>query len=482
MDYVSSYDPYAAALEPRDPSETADWVTFWILIVPQLAMAIGVIALHLPPVLLLVLCAPTFLTALLNPFVGIAMLFAILIFDDIITFSGGFTLSKGIGIAVVLGFGLRGKAMGHSFLPVELISRITLGLACLMALSTLWALSPIKTALNSVTALLFAGLVMVGVQLIDKRHKLEIVLTGLMFSSAAAGMMLALNVGGLTGLSGGSAERVVIGESNSNFTGMILTLGALGAVALLFNSNRKFIKMIAPFAIFLMFVGILKGKSRGAIVAIGFSLPAGILMGMRASIGTRIAIIVSSVLGGVVAVFLGGALGFYSLNTIFSRWNTGVSGLTTSRSYIWETGLLLWLDSPQSMLIGNGHAMFSFAYTEEAGQATRLKGHLGRDAHNQWLKTLGELGLVGAIVLAALAIALIIVARRTAPGYALLAWGIIALLLVGSLKGSLDSQKLSWYMLMLCGACGVLFPKQPHHDNDDPLLEEYWRVQQQQYA
>jgi O-antigen ligase len=172
-------------------------------------------------------------------------------------------------------------------------------------------------------------------------------------------------------------------------------------------------------------------------------------------------------------VAIAGATGLIPLDTIFSRWEGGLHGLTRSRSKIHEVGLEMWTESVKTMAIGAGHATFALTYTEQAGRSQDLGAGLGRDAHNQWVKSLGELGAVGFVLIAALMVAMLYVAARSAPGYAMVSWGVIGMLAIASMSASLDYHKITWYSIILVASIARVTPKAPRAVREDPILAEY---------
>lgn len=454
-----------------------EWKTFWLLIVPQILIACAALAVGVPGVVLLLVCVPVLVACLVNPFIGVAALFAILVFDDMLAVVESiFSLSKAIGIFVLLGFLFRGKHSGYSLFPIEPVSIAAFAFVTLMMLSAAWSPFALKALTGALPTMLLAGLVIIGSQVIDRRHRIEIVLAALFLSGASAAALLDFGIVGFAEESGGGQERTSLGGANSNLTGRILVVATVAGVTLLMNSRRRLLKWLVPFGAFLMFVAILKTKSRGALVELGSALFLCTVVGMRARMGQKLAVVIVATVTSVGSVTVAGATGLIPLDTIFSRWEGGLEGLTRSRSKIHEVGLDLWTESVRNLVVGAGHATFALSYTEQAGRAQDFRAGLGRDAHNQWVKTLGELGAAGFVMLASLVTALVFVAYRTAPGYAMISWGAVGMLAVASMSASLDTQKISWYSLILVAAAARITPKARAAAREDPILAEYDRL------
>lgn len=473
---------YAYGADPLDVDaqcarqETVEWRLFWILAVPQILLSGAVLAAGVPGLLLPVACLPLLIASVVNPFLGIATLFSVVVFDDMLAVYGtSFTLSKTIAVFVFIGFLIRGRGAGYNLFPVEPISIAGTCLVCLMVISSAWSLFPIKSLASALTPVLLCGLTIIGSQVVDRRHRIDIVLAGMMLSGAVAGALLALDVGGVTTLVGGD-ERASLGGANSNQTGRILVVSSVATLGFLFYGKHRILKPLAPVALFLMLIAILRTKSRGALIEYGVSNTFAVLLGLRARMGQKLALLIVAGCMAVGSFMAGGLLGMIDTETVFSRWRGGVEGLTHSRANIHEVGIELWASSVKNMAIGAGYATFSLAYTEQAGRSQELRSGVGRDAHNQWVKTLGELGVVGIAFLLFLVGALIYVTIRTAPGFAVVSWGIVGMFIVASMSASLDYVKISWYSLMLVGAIGRCLPKIRSSRSSDPILAEYYAI------
>ena len=118
-------------------------------------------------------------------------------------------------------------------------------------------------------------------------------------------------------------------------------------------------------------------------------------------------------------------------------------------------------------------------FISQARQALRSDGLLaiiGMDPHNTWLKMLCEIGVAGIAVMIWIVIALVLSARQTAPGYAFVSWGLVALLGVAVMSASLVYHKFVWYFMMLVAAAPRVFPREPEPRSDDALLADHRRI------
>lgn len=456
-------------------AQSREWLLFWILVVPQIGVAGATLAVGLPGLVLPVACLPVLAAAVVNPFVGLAALFAILPFDDLLgVYETRFTLSKTIAVFTLVGFVIRAGRSGYSLLPVERVSRAAAAFAVLMALSSVWSQFPLPSLVGAISVVLLAGLTLIGVQLIDSRRRLEIVLTGLLISGSVVGLMLAFRVGGVTYAYGGE-ERMFLGRANPNQTGRVLVLASAAGLALLLYSRSNLLKLFtlagAPF----MFVGILLTKSRSSAMCYLCAGFLGILLGVKARIGTKL-VVITVLVGLLAATFIAaGAGGLIDTQKIFSRWGS-FSGAMATRTYIFETGLGIWTDSIKNMVLGIGYGVFDVAYTQEAGREQRFRSGLGRDPHNTWVKTLSETGVLGLALLVWVGISLVTATARAAPGYALVSWAGLAILMIGGLDATLTTHKYTWYSMILVGAIARVWPREAKIWGEDPLLAEYRRV------
>jgi len=453
-----------------------DWLLFWLLVVPQLI--VGGLCMHAGASrwVLLGAFSPILVASILNPFLGVAALFALLPMDELfVVTETTFTLAKVTAIFVVIGYLARAGRGRYSLLPTDPVTKASTAFGMLLLFSAVWSWAPLATLIWAVTPVLLMGITLIAVQLIDSRHRLEICLTALMLAGLVAGLLLTFKVVGVAEIDPGSEERVALGKANPNHTGRILALVSVAAVALLLYGRRYFIKLFTLGALPFAFVGVLMTKSKSASVCYVAAGIVATLMGLRARVVTRVLFLglLASAMFGVFAV--AAASKVIDPEKIFSRWSR-LSATITTRSYIAVTGIGVWKSSVKNMVLGTGYGLFSYAYTEEAGRSIRLRGHLGMDPHNTWVKTLSETGVAGIGVLVWLTLAMLLAAWRTAPGYAFVSWGVLGILGVASLDTSLTYHKFTWYSIALVGATARVFPRVREEEAAEPLLVDYHRV------
>jgi O-antigen ligase len=321
------------------------------------------------------------------PIVSTFGLFAFLVpFDAVAAVSGGVTITllAGLGAGAVLL--TAGIIEGRLVRPPS--AALWFGLYVVWAvLSAAWAINPGMTLGSLRTLLSLYVLYLVAVSIRPSRKEFYLVCL-----LVVAGGIVAASAGYLFGLEepvrGAAARgRLVMGEQggNPNTLGGVLILPlvlAVGGVVALRNPVQKF---LATVAVGVIGLGVYITMSRGALLAIALAMLVFVYRNrIRWQVLVPIAILV------VVAIALP--------DVFFARAAKVVSGEDTtgaSRTQIWSAG---WAALEHVGVIGAGFSNYTeiYRFLDAYSPGVWAKG-----AHNSYLETWVELGIVGLVLMLA---------------------------------------------------------------------------------
>ena len=308
--------------------------------------------------------------------------------EEAVVIEGFGTLSRYMEILFIVAYGL--PRLGR--LTLSAVPLAAWGYLAWAALSLSWAVDPAATLLDlPVLALLFTMAALVASVVTERPSIVRPLLTAYTISAAVTAVI------GLVEFVQGTLvaeDRVaaIQGQDPAHYAALLLPALVFSAYELV---HGRQIFLFAPIA-FLCTAGIIVSGTRGAWVAA--IVVAAFYVFPRLDLLRRIVAI--AIISGLLALTVQlpgvGAL-------IADRTSTAISSGGAGRTDIWTVGLVIYESAP---VTGVGFADFSAAYTPERIRETDVEiiapwRPAFRDPHNLIIGTLGELGTVGLIVLAA---------------------------------------------------------------------------------
>ena len=363
--------------------KTTPWMLLWIG-----AVVIGVVAGEAKWFYLIAIAA--FPLAALWPVPTALGMFAVLVpFDAIAIVGGGesgTTLTWFVGVAAALVLFLAGLASGRiHFPPRATVWWSLFVLWC--AVTCLWAIDPAVALRRMPTAGALLALYLLSASLrLTSNERLWIVRLSVLGGCLAAAYITREFYQGISfGSDSGPAARasLVLGDQEADPNGMAagLLLPISLAMALFFLSQKWIGKAMAMLAVSLMGFCLFLTMSRGGALA---------LVVIAAVYLRRL-----NKWRALVPVALLPLLLVFVPETFFHRFGQAAATGGAGRIPIWIAGLEML---KHYWLLGAGINNFSVAYSSYAGFAPVFKGY-GRAAHNIYLGTWVELGMVGIALL-----------------------------------------------------------------------------------
>lgn len=447
----------SAAWSEADPEANRDafqpGVFVFVVLQMGLLMSVGLSGSR-SPVVLAGAVTPLLVVSLFQPFVGLCMMFAVVLYEDLFILVGGvLTLTKLLAFFTGIGFLFRCQRQEHSVVPPEAITRLGIAFALLCMISAFWAPNPLISFKNAMTPALLSICLLMASQLINTRARLRTVLMCVTLACVVGGSMMLIYPDVGTGYV--ASGRASIGETNVNKMASLLVLGLLAATHLALTTRSWLVRLGLIAAIVVILVAILATKSRTGFGALILGFAAGGVLGLRGGISQRLALFAF-----VVLVSAGGYLLISSTNIMgegtFSRWKHFDRG-TDTRTYIWRVAYQVWLANPA---VGVGYGGFSAGYTDVAHEQNRYQTGLGRDPHNTLLKVVCELGPLGLFVFLSIFTALGIYCFKVRPGPdANLVFALVTAMSIMSLASSMMTVKFFWYTMAIVVAMAITIPK-----------------------
>jgi O-antigen ligase len=368
------------------PGRPAWWIPFAIAL---LALGAGAAACFTSPALAVAaLALPAAPLLFLAPDLAILGLIAVLPFDALTSLddAGALALTRLLGIAVLGGWVLHAVANPWRRVRLGRPGLLLLAYVTFATVSIGWASDTdvTMTALRTL-AQLFLLYVMAANVLDDWRRIARALDVLLLATTVLAVIVLAEAAGGV----GRAVLRYGDYEVNPNF--MAAQLAVPAAAALAFRARHASLgwwRLVAVVPIVLALIGT---GSRGGALAFGAGLLT-LAIG-RPRLGARALAAL-----GVVALLLPAMLPDNTLHVLRHRWEMAEDDRLSGRLDIWRVGLAMIADRP---LQGTGFAGFKDAFYEYMLQTpvdpkfALLHSRGNRVAHNIYLSTVAELGLVG---------------------------------------------------------------------------------------
>ncbi len=320
-----------------------------------------------------------FLCVVHAPF-SLIVLYFFLPVEGAIQISPYFTISKGVGIIVLLSFIPR--AIGRPLiLPPPIKFVFLLGIWAIMSL--VWAASPIYTATGLIGLTLNIGLMVILVNTIQDKAHFNLILLSLFMGAIVASSLVTF---GHVSYANNQEDmgRVVLSEgTNPNILAAAILFGLLSGFYLFLHwSWFRRIFLLAAFPI--MLFAILQTQSRTVLITTVVAPIVGFAMSLR---GSKKIHHILGILGVCVVAYL---LYYVILNTSIlsndarDRFLASGNNLQASgRTEMWMRGVRFFLSSP---ILGSGWRNFAV----RAGLHSSVSS-----AHNNMIAMAVELGIVG---------------------------------------------------------------------------------------
>jgi O-antigen ligase len=278
------------------------------------------------------------------------------------------------------------------------------------ALSLLWAENSLVGSETFVEWLIAGGVFLViATTVLDARHARWIALAFVAGGVASVAIGIA-SAGGLHGVEEAglysSEGRLTGGSTDPNYLGAGLIASAVLAVALFASSRRLLLRWAMGGSVVILVAGIVASESRGAILS-GVVAAVAALFIFRRQRGTLITVLVAI---GVIGLL------WFGLDPGALQRITHVSGTGTGRTDLWTVA---WRIGRSHPLVGVGLGNFIIQephYVLRPGALSDVlliveQPHV---AHNMYLQTFAELGIIGFVLLLGVVASLVVYGLRAA--------------------------------------------------------------------
>ena len=361
-------------------------------------------------------------------------LFAFVVFiplEDFLRFGDLGTVTKVAGALFAVAYGVpRLSRLRWRAMPLA-----GWGYAFWATLSMAWAIDPEPAWLALTTLLQMFAVTVLIADVVAARPALVRPMLWAYSASAALISVLAIAAYAMNGLSLGDRVAAVQDQNVAQFAAILLP-------ALIFTTYEALkgrLVVISASVAFLSSIAIILSGTRGVWLALVVVFAAFILPAMRPV--QRVAACVFAVLILAVAFQLPSVA-----NLITSRTEIAVETGGAGRTDIWAVGLVIIETSP---VVGVGYGDFPAGFTHEAIFDSTIGplAHpgLGRGRHSIVVGTLGELGIVGLLLLVAFLVPLV-VRRGHGPEAAAVQAALVGLLVSALFLDELGRKQL-WLMI-----------------------------------
>ena len=320
-----------------------------------------------------------------TPF-GLFILLTLLALENAIVLSPSFTVSKVMGIVILISFVLRLISRKLVFpLAIKLIFLVGLW-SCL---SWLWSLDPESSGIILTTYILYIGFCPIFVNTIRDYKSLQVLLAGFIIGALITSCMLMLGQVAYETSSSERMGRAALAEGGSVIVlGRAITLGFLSA-CLVFFSRNKFLKKIIAAILFLFFVVLVtKTQSRAPLIASIIAPVLSILLCTQSKQRLKTFFLGAFILF-IAFVSLKLVLKTDLMNIEAKERFAGMGLEESGRIGLWKQALGAFKKRP---LHGYGLANSNLSLEENKGVSP----------HNTFIAILVDLGLVGFILYAAI--------------------------------------------------------------------------------
>jgi len=169
---------------------------------------------------------------------------------------------------------------------------------------------------------------------------------------------------------------------NPNLLGFSLLIPISVCAEMMFNQNKKIIKIFIAIVLALMLLAIILTGSRGSMLGV-----VAIFIVYFLSIKKKLSFVTIVIIVGIILLP-------FIPDFFIERWETSIETGGSGRTSIWYAGLMV---VKKYWLLGAGLNNFPLAFNEFADYATATIYRF-RDPHNTYMGILGELGIIGFIL------------------------------------------------------------------------------------
>jgi O-antigen ligase len=380
-----------------------DWTRWtWPLALALVAMPVGVLAGYKPELAILFAFALAFLLIVFADLANGVVLFTLIIFFETIP-GASVSLTKVAGALLALAWlatlATRADARADFLRVHPVITAILVSLLAWAGLSATWSEHP-GAALDAVFRLsLNAVLFLVVFTAIRTPRDAVRVFAAFVIGAALAAFFAVLT--GTGPVAYGQAARITGGSENANELASTLVAALALALGLLFAAKRSpILRLCAAGGAAIALTGIVLTVSRSGLVALGIAAIAAIVFAGR----WRPRVIVIS-----VGVALSAVLYFATIAPQSSRERITELKGGTGREDIWTVAWRMFEAHPARGVGAGNFSTSSIHYLLAPGALTRSDFIVDtqKAAHNVYLETLAELGVVGLALLAALIVSML---------------------------------------------------------------------------
>jgi len=375
-----------------------------------------------------------FILSMINTTFALFVLYMMLALDNAVRLHPSFTVSKVMGIVVLISF------LTHLY-RYKLIFPNSLKYLYLFMVwafvSLLWSRLPLFGFITWVSIVLNLGMMFILVSVVRDEKTLFLVISGFIFGAFATSMMVV--TGSVVQKTGAAAElgRVALSEeTNAISLASSIVVGFLVVVYSFFREGR-YKKIGGILVLLLFFVTLVKTQSRMPL-AVAFCVPVVSLI-ICASKGKRSKYLFGSMLLAITLVSISMIMWYSSMISDKAKDRVFSDTFSTSgRLYMWGRGFDLFMQRPF-----HGWGLHHFP--------VEVSGGIGvSSAHNNAIAILVELGIVGMVLSVAIYVGVISQAVRIKKPS--LRWLAIAMILYTLLTGFTVTtyiKKHFWYALSI---------------------------------
>jgi O-antigen ligase len=380
-----------------------DWTRWtWPLALALLAAPVGVLAGYKPELAIVFAFGLAFLLIVFANLANGVVLFTLIIFFETIP-GASVSLTKVAGTLLALAWlatlATRADARADFLRVHPVITSILVTWLAWAALSATWSEHP-GAAVDAVFRLsLNAILFLVVFTAIRTDRDITRVLAAFVIGATAAALVAVLT--GTGPVAYGQAARISGGSENANELASTLVASLALALGLLFAAKRSpILRLCAAGGAAIALTGIVLTVSRSGLVSLGIAALAAIVFAGR----WRPRVIIIS-----VGVALSAVLYFATIAPESSRERITELKGGTGREDIWTVAWRMFEAHPARGVGAGNFSTSSIHYLLEPGALTRSDFIVDTQkvAHNAYLETLAELGVVGLGLLLALIVSLL---------------------------------------------------------------------------
>jgi O-antigen ligase len=377
-------------------------------------------------------CAAVLLCLFHTPF-GLFILFTLLAIENAIVLNPYFTISKVMGLVVLVGFILH---MFHA--PVRLTKELKLmiGLTVWASLGVVWSMAPAYTALACLTFVLNAGLAVIILNTVKDKKSLFLVVSGFMVGAVVASVIILSGHISQKSMQHSEITRATLHEDTSPVVlALALCLGFLAAFFVFFQPG-KVKKIITVGLLMSLFMGLVKTQSRMPTLA-ALSIPVlALILGSKSENRLKY-LFIAGFISVAAAVSVNWVINSNLLTDAARERIAGHGFEESGRLAFWEMGLKAFLSRPL-----HGYGLSNFHLTPS--------NPTGRGAHNNVVALTVDLGLVGLCIMATIFVMLYKqIIRLSDIGLKWLGLALLLYPLVTGITTVTYNKKEFWYVMAI---------------------------------